>query len=100
MIADRDQNLTAAATRTVFAHDRSHQDAQTSNENARATGQTAIIINGGAATAVLAFLSKDKVDPNVLHVAAGSLGGYVLGVFAGSVMMFCLVRQSNRWHRV
>jgi hypothetical protein len=40
-----------------FAVRRSHLDAQISNENLRATGQAMILINGGAATAILAFLS-------------------------------------------
>src|SRR4051794_22984724 len=36
---------------------RSHKDADVANENARAAGQAAILINGGAATAILAFLA-------------------------------------------
>jgi len=97
---DEDAEVATTSTQTSFAQQRSHQDAQASNENHRATAQIAIIINGGAATAVLAFLAKDKVDPNVVRVAAASLGGYVFGVFAGSAMMFCLGRQLSRWNRI
>ena len=51
-----------------FAAKRSHQDSQISNENSRAAAQAAIFINGGAATAILALLSKDRIDPHLIRV--------------------------------
>jgi hypothetical protein len=41
-----------------FAARRSHQDSQISNENSRSAGQAAILINGGAATAIVALFSR------------------------------------------
>jgi hypothetical protein len=69
-----------------YAATRSHQDAQISNENFRAAAQAAILINGGAATAVIAFLSKDKIDPYFLSHVPIALLGYALGVLAGACM--------------
>jgi hypothetical protein len=86
-----------------FAEARSHQDADSSNQNARATAQAVILINGGAATAVLAFLTKDKINPHLVHTVAMCLVGYAGGVLAGAVMMFCAVTSldyySQRWMR-
>jgi len=90
-------DVATTSIRASFASERSQQDARMAGENSRATAQVAIIINGGAATAVLAFLAKDKLDPNLLRVAAASLSGYVLGVFAGSAMMYCLFGALRRW---
>jgi hypothetical protein len=84
-----------------FAEERSHRDAGVSNENARATGQAAILINGGAATAMLAFLAKDKIDPNVLKIVSGCLIIYAVGVLAGAGMLFSsaqsLDQASEAW---
>jgi hypothetical protein len=80
-----------------YAQERSQQDAQTSNENARAAAQAAILINGGAATAVLAFLSKDKLDPFILRNVPICLLGYAVGVFAGAFMTFCMGRALRLW---
>jgi hypothetical protein len=87
--------------RRTFAAERSHKDAANSNEMTRSTSQAAILINGGAATAVLAFLAKDKIDPWVLRIAPFCLAGYVIGVVSGALMMYCTVRSldfySMRW---
>jgi hypothetical protein len=87
--------------RREFAVQRSHKDAESSNATARGTAQAAILINGGAATAVLALLSKESLNPTVLKVASACLGGYALGVLLGAGMMFCIVRSldfySLRW---
>jgi hypothetical protein len=56
-------NETAPYGDSKYAGERSQQDSRISNENARAAAQSAVLINGGAATAVLAFLAKDKIDP-------------------------------------
>jgi hypothetical protein len=87
--------------RQTFAVDRSQKDAESSTATARSTAQAAILINGGAATAVLAFLAKEKLDPLVLKIASICLAGYALGVVVGACMMFCSVRSlehySSRW---
>jgi len=74
--------------RRKFAEERSHRDSGVSNENARATGQASILINGGAATAILALLAKEKMDPTVLKTACWCLVGYAVGVVAGAGMLF------------
>jgi hypothetical protein len=88
--------------RRKFAEERSHSDAAVSNENARATAQGVILINGGAATATLAFLSKDGLSGPIIHWASGCLLGYAAGVLFGALMMFCSVTSldyySQRWH--
>ena len=87
--------------REKFAIARSQKDAATSNENARATAQAVILINGGAATAVLAFLAKGSLPQSVFQVSAVCLAFYALGVFAGACMLYCAVRSlelySIRW---
>jgi hypothetical protein len=76
-----------------LAVDRSHKDAQVSNEHSRATAQALILINGGAATAVLAYLAKDELDPNVLTFVSLGLVGYCIGVCLGVAMLYCMMRS-------
>jgi hypothetical protein len=58
MLGEFDSDL----ERQKFAVDRSHRDAESSNATARATAQAAILINGGAATAVLALRKVNSRD--------------------------------------
>jgi hypothetical protein len=80
-----------------FAAVRSHQDSSDSNENRRSASQAAILINGGAATAVLAFLSKDKIDPYFLRVVPVALIGYGFGVAAGAFMVYFTGQALHHW---
>jgi hypothetical protein len=80
-----------------FAAKRSHQDSSISNENIRAAAQAAVLINGGAATAVVAFLAKDKIDPYLLKMVPFALAGYAAGVFFGACMMFFSGLALNHW---
>lgn len=80
-----------------YAEARSQDDAKISNENARATAQAAILINGGAATAVLALLSKDKLDPFILRTVPLCLLGYAGGVLCGAYMTFCMGHALREW---
>jgi di/tricarboxylate transporter len=92
----------SAEARRNFAEERSHKDAGIANEHARASAQAVILINGGAATAILAFLAKDKLDPAVLRLAPWCLTGYALGVIAGAFTLFFSTRfleeYSLHWH--
>lgn len=87
--------------RQAFAVERSHRDAVSSNETARATAQATILINGGAATAVLAFLAKGDLPPTLVSIAAVCLALYAAGVVVGACMMYCTVRSLDyyalRW---
>jgi hypothetical protein len=87
--------------RHAFAVERSQVDAESSNATARTTAQASILINGGAATAVLAFLAKEPLPQSLIHVSAVCLALYSVGVLAGTCMMYCTVRSldyySLRW---
>jgi hypothetical protein len=81
-----------------FAEERSHRDAHISNENARAAGQALILINGGSATALIAFLSKDHVTDNELFWVSRCLGGYAAGVCFGALMVFAMLKSLDWWN--
>jgi hypothetical protein len=76
---------------------RSLELSKTSNEHSRAAGQACILINGGAATAVIAYLSKDKLDPSVIPAVTWSLGGYCLGVLFAALMLFCATHALDQF---
>gem|GEM_PF-3313272 len=82
-----------------FKIERSHKASLTSNEHSRATAQACLLINGGAATAVLAYLAKDKIAPNIFDTLPWALFGYTLGVFAGAVMLFCATQAMDHYNR-
>jgi hypothetical protein len=72
-----------------FRRERVHEDFKATYETARAATQAAILINGGAATAILAFLSKGtQTPPDVMRAACVSLGLYALGVACGTLSMW------------
>lgn len=88
-----EENFDSDLARRKFAEERSHRDADISNENVRATAQAAILINGGAATAILAFLAKTDIPLVVALAAPWCLVGYALGVSMGAGMMYCSTRS-------
>jgi hypothetical protein len=84
--------------RQKFAPDRATRDIQAANDSARAATQAALLINGGAATAILAYLSKDAHTPvGLLSAASLSLMGYALGVFFGAVSVWCSSQASAQF---
>lgn len=68
--------------------DRSSSAATAANENSRPMAQTAVLINGAAATAVIAFLTREKIDPVMLRFIPWSLLFYAIGVSAGAFAMY------------
>lgn len=88
-----EEHFDSDLARRKFAEERSHRDADISNENVRATAQAAILINGGAATAILAFLAKTDIPFVVARAAPWCLIGYALGVSMGAGMMYCSIRS-------
>lgn len=58
----------------AFATQRSNNAAIAANENSRPMAQYALLINGAAASAIIAFLSKANIDPHVLAAAPWALG--------------------------
>jgi hypothetical protein len=68
------------------------------HEAARASAQAAILINGGAATAVLAYLAKETATPvNMVSAASLSLKLYAAGVFLGTLSMWCSGQAAARF---
>jgi hypothetical protein len=60
---------------------RANADFATANENSRASAQAAILISGGAATAILAYLAKEAASPpTLLALAPIALLIYAAGV--------------------
>jgi hypothetical protein len=91
------------ATAEDYAATRAYQDAKDSNEFAKGAAQAAMVINGGAGTAVLAFLSKGGVA-GIAKFAAIALGVYAIGVVAGAAtfltLIYCVEEYSNYWETI
>lgn len=82
--------------RRKFAAERSHQNASIGYDHAKAVAQAAILINGGAATAILAFLKE--ASASVKGAAPYSLAIYAAGVTFGALMMFATFRSNHLWN--
>jgi len=80
-----------------FAVERSHRVSQIANEHSRAAAQACILINGGAATAAIAFIAKDNVTPALLELVPRCIAGYAIGVLFGALMMFCMTQTMEHW---
>ena len=81
----------------AFAIRRSHDQANAANENSRPMALYALLINGAAASAVIAFLSKEKIDPEVVALAPYSLLCYAVGVVIGVIGMFCMTESLDHF---
>jgi hypothetical protein len=80
--------------------ERAREDAKTSNEFARVGAQASLLINGGAATAVLAFLSHTGEIPAAKSfVAAAPLALiiYSLGVFLTAASLLVSSKAVEHW---
>src|SRR5882757_1195652 len=88
----------AAMERDQFAEERSHEAVKISYDFGKAAAQAGLIINGGAATAVIALLAKDKVDPIVFKTVPWCLTIYAIGVTASAVMMYCSMMHADNWN--
>lgn len=81
----------------TFAAERSQRDAQNSVDGQKAAAQAAILVNGGAATALLALLAKDGHGADLLKSASWGLLVYALGVFFGMWMYYCAARALEHY---
>ncbi len=81
-----------------FATERSHSAAKAANENSRPMAQSVLLINGAAATALIAFVSKDKLDPTIFAAAPKALICYAVGVALGAVAMFSMTESLDYWN--
>ena len=71
----------------AFAADRSTRNSQMSNELGKAAAQAVMLINGGAAAAILSFMKGTQA--NNVFFALG-LMGYAAGVICAAWMMYSL----------
>jgi hypothetical protein len=78
-------------------HERAKDDARTSNDFARVGAQSTILINGGAATAVLAFIGSmvrdSQVAKIVLPLLPIPLFSYSLGVFFAAASLIVMSKS-------
>jgi hypothetical protein len=88
----------AAMPRDEFAETRSHEAVKTSYDFSKAAAQAGLIINGGAATAVIALLAKDKVESIVFKTVPWCLTIYAIGVTASAIMMYCAMMHADKWN--
>jgi hypothetical protein len=77
-------------------------DIQAAHDGARAAAQTSVLINGGAATAILAFLSTyltkiPSPPPGIPYAASIALFGYAFGVCLGAWSMWCSSQASAQY---
>ena len=83
----------------AFAAERSNQNGRASSETGRVAAQTTILLNGGAATAILALFGRVPLPGFVVPVLCLSL--YAVGVMVGAWMVHCqtemLDRRSEFW---
>ena len=81
-----------------FGRERSHEASKIAYDLSKTTAQSCLLINGGAATAVLALLAKDHVDAAIVRYVPWALGGYALGVAVGAFMLFCVMMMADYWN--
>jgi hypothetical protein len=82
----------------AFAVARSNNAAKAANENSRPMAQYALLINGAAASAVIAYLSKDRIDPTVLGIVPRALMLYAVGCVCGALAMFFMTESLDYWN--
>jgi hypothetical protein len=81
-----------------FAEARSHEASKAAYDLCKVIAQSCLLINGGAATAVIALLSKDRADAVLLEWVPWALGSYALGVVGAAVAMFCIMMMADNWN--
>jgi hypothetical protein len=97
-----DASRSAETPRQKIAYEARKGDMQAANDGARAATQVAVLINGGAATAILSFLStyltkSSTVPPAVLYAAALSLFGYATAVGFAAWSMWCASQAAGQY---
>ena len=84
--------------RDQFAIERSHKAAEISYAFSKFTAQACLLINGGAATAVIAFLTRDKIDIAVNQIVPWCVVGFAAGVLSSAIMLFCEMMNADYWN--
>ncbi len=81
-----------------FALTRSCNAAIAANDNSRPMAQYALVINGAAASAVIAFLTKEHIDPVIFRAVPWTLACYALGVATAAVAMYVMTEALDQWN--
>lgn len=81
-----------------FASARSHEASKASYDLCKTIAQACLLINGGAATAVIALLAKDRVDVALLTYIPWGLGAYAVGVVVSAFMLYCVMMTAENWN--
>lgn len=81
-----------------FAIARSSNAAIAANDNSRPMAQAAFLINGAAASAIIAFLTKDNIDPIIFRAVPWALTSYVLGVVTSAITMYFMTESLDLWN--
>ena len=73
-------------------------------ELCKVIAQSCLLINGGAATAVIALMGKDKVDQTILNFVPWGLFAYSVGVLASVYMLYCVMMiadmSNTSWYHI
>jgi hypothetical protein len=85
-------------TKEEFAQSRSIEDSKAAYDLCKTIAQYCLLINGGAATAVVALLAKDKPDQSLLIFVPWGLAGYALGVVVSAFMLYCVMMMADGWN--
>lgn len=80
-----------------FALERSHKSMEFSSEIGKASGQAVILINGGAATAILTFITKESTH-SFMSYASWAILSYAIGVIFGALTLHSLVESNGQWN--
>ena len=78
-------------------HERSLQDAKTWDDLAGRAARTTILINGAAATALLAYAASNSTVSIGFRMLSWALSAYALGVFWGALMTIFLCFAIEGW---
>ena len=81
-----------------FAITRSCNAASAANDNSRPMVQAAFLINGAAASAVIAFLSKDSIDPVIFRAVPWAITFYAIGVVTSAITMYFMTEDLDYWN--
>jgi hypothetical protein len=81
-----------------FAITRSCNAASAANDNSRPMIQAAFLINGAAASAVIAFLTKDTIDPVIFRAIPWALVFYGFGVVSSAIAMYFMTEDLDYWN--
>ncbi len=82
----------------LFGQSRSTEASKAAYDLFKVIGQTSLLINGGAATGVLALLAKDKINATPLTQIPWSLMWYGAGVIMSAVMLLFTMQTADYWN--